>query len=78
MLHDQAHLLLFSNNVSRPLMWFNIWFVACPIILFTWWGTATERYLKMPHPWGVAAVVTIVGCLVALWTRGLSTLAWIA
>ena len=31
---------------------------------FIWWSTATGRYLKIRHPWGVGAAVVVMSVLV--------------
>jgi hypothetical protein len=37
--------------------------LALPIMLVIWWSTATSRYLRMPHAWGVGVSVVILGLL---------------
>ena len=54
--------LLTANDVYPWFITFAIW----PIALFIWWGTATSRYLKMRHPWGVSAAVVIIAFLAVM------------
>jgi len=35
-----------------------------------WWSTATGRYLRMPHAWGVGVVVVVLAILVGLLVSG--------
>jgi hypothetical protein len=43
------------------------WILAGLAVL--WWGAATSRYLRMPHPWGVAVTVVVMAglCTALLW-----------
>jgi hypothetical protein len=34
--------------------------------VFMWWGTAADRYLRLPRPWSLAAVLTVLSGLMAL------------
>jgi len=37
-----------------------------PAFLVVWWSTATGRYLKMRHPWGVGLAVVVMAGLITL------------
>ncbi len=39
--------------------------VLATLPLATWWGLATSRYLRMRHPWLIAAVLGLLAALVA-------------
>ena len=46
------------TDLHRQVRYFCLYIF--PIMQVIWWSTATDRYLKIPHAWGVgASVVTI-------------------
>ena len=42
--------------------------LVCTVI---WWATAIKRYLKIPHAWSVAILLTVVCVLLLVPTLGL-------
>lgn len=55
------NLVQWSDLCSRVGMW---WLKSVPLFEFLWWSLATSRYLRLPHAWGIGAVVTIIAWLV--------------
>ena len=37
--------------------------IVLPLVHLVWWSVATDKYLKMPHAWGVGASVVIIAYL---------------
>jgi hypothetical protein len=50
-------------------------FLVMPIALVAWWSTASGRYLRMPHAWGIGAAVCVIGYLIAMACGYIFTLA---
>lgn len=40
-----------------------VWLFILPLVHLVWWSVAIERYLKMPHAWGVGASVVVIAYL---------------
>jgi hypothetical protein len=52
-----------GSRFGAPVSIDTMTFAALPVLLFTWWGFATSRYLRIRHPWGVAAAVVVMAWL---------------
>ncbi|MCH8333711.1 hypothetical protein IIC65_07235, partial [Candidatus Sumerlaeota bacterium] len=39
------------------------WLFLLPLAHLVWWSMATDRYLKIPHAWGVGASVVVIAYL---------------